>query len=142
MYLTLVVSHNGLDMFDEAFFQHFLRGRRGCVAIGEPPVRGLRVPHQAVADNLQVVLLTVVDELVSCAEVENAFSRGQRFGFHAVLSDSTVEVLVDYDISLGHLSVALPLVDSSTDEAVLAHGVLQPLGIGGDHTAYRHYADE
>ena len=82
------------------------------------------MPYQAVADDLQLVLLAIADELVGHAEVEDAFSGSQGLGFHAVLSHSTIEVLVEYGIGLWHLSVTLPLVDGSTDETVLANSVL------------------
>ena len=85
------------------------------------------MPYQTVAQHLQVVLIAVVDELVGHTEVKESFSRSQRFGLHAVLSHSTVEMFVQNGISLRNLSVALLLVDSSSYQTVFAYGVFQPL---------------
>ena len=87
------------------------------------------MPYQTVADDLQVVLLAVADELVGRAEVEDTLGRSQRFRLHAVLGNGTVEVLVEYGIGLRNLSVALPLVNGSANQTVFANGILQALRI-------------
>ena len=81
------------------------------------------MPYQTVAIHLQTQLLAVLDKLVGYTEVEDAFCRSQHFGLHAVLSHSTVEMVLEYSVSLWHLS----LVDSSTDKAILANGVFESL---------------
>ena len=121
------VSHHGFHMLYEPFPYHLLRCRCGAVSVGEPPVWGLRVPYQAVAYDLQAVLLAVAHELVGHAEVEDALCRGQCLRLHAVLCHGAVEVPVGDGIGFRHLSVALPLVVSCAYKAVLAHGILQAL---------------
>ena len=91
------------------------------------------MPHQAVADDFQAMLLAVVDKLVGHAEVEDALGGRQHLALHAVLGHGTVEMLVEDGIGLRHLTVALPLVDGRADEAVLANGVLQALCLGGEY---------
>ena len=85
------------------------------------------MPHQTVTNHLQVVLFAIADKLIGYAEVEETFCRSQRLGLHTVLGDSTVEVLVHNSIGLRHLTVALPLVDGSTNQEVLTEGILQTL---------------
>ena len=77
--------------------------------------------------HLQIKSLAVIHELVGYTEVEDAFGRGQYFGLHAILGNGTIEVLLKHGISLWHLSVALSLVNCSTDEAVLAYSFSQAL---------------
>ena len=125
--LPFEVADDGLDVLDETRLQHLLGGRTGGIAVGEPPVGRLRVPDETVADDLQVVLLAVAHELVGHAEVEDTLCGSQCLGLHAVLGHGTVEVLVHHRVGLGHLSIALPLVDGSADETVFTDGVLQPL---------------
>ena len=124
VYLTLEVADDGLDVLDEPLPEYFLGGRTGRITVGKPPVGSLRVPDEAVPQHLQLVLLTVADELIGYAEVEDALGRSQRLRLHTVLGHGAVEVLVDDGITLGHLPVTLPLVDGRADEAVLADGVL------------------
>ena len=91
------------------------------------------MPYQTVANDLQLVLLTVANKLVGHTEVEDALGGSQCLGLHTVLGDSAVEVLVDDGVGLGHLPIALPLVDGSADETVFADGVLQALSRYGTH---------
>ena len=130
MHLTLVMPHNGLDVFDHALAQYLLRGGRSSIAVGKHPVGCLRMPHQAVADDLQVVLLAVVDKLVGHTEVEDALSGCEHLALHAVLRHGAIEMTVDDGICLWHLPIALPLVDGRTDEEIFAHGILQTLSHG------------
>jgi len=85
------------------------------------------MPHQAVSEHLELVLAAVADELVGHTEVEDALGGGQRLGLHAVLGYRTVEMLVDDSVAFRHLTVALPLVDGSADEAIFTKSVLQSL---------------
>ena len=124
------MAHDGLDMPHQTIAQHLLRGGRSGIAVGEHPVGCLGMPHQTVADNLQVMLLAVVDELVGHPEVEDAFCGCQHFAFHAVFCHGTVEMAVDDGIRLRHLTIALPLIDGSADEEVLAQRILQTLRLG------------
>ena len=94
------------------------------------------MPHKAVAQHFQLVLLAVADELVGHAEVEYALGRCQCLGLHAVLGHGTIKVFVHHRVSLRHLSVALPLINGRADEAVLAYGILQTL-LG--HRCQRHH---
>ena len=136
VHLTFVVAHHGLDMLDESLAQHLLRGGTGGVAIGEPPVGGLRVPYETMANDLQPMLLTVAHELIGHTEVEDALGWSQRLGLHAVLGRGAVEVAVHHDVCLGHLTVALPLVDGCANEEMLAQRILQALL---SHGCQRHH---
>ena len=121
------MSHNGLNVLDKTFLQHFLRCRHGGITVGKPPIGSLRVPYQTMTVYLQAQLLCIVNKFVSHTEVKDSFCRCQHLGFHAVLRHNTVKVLGKYSISLGYLSVTLPLVHSCTNKAILANGVLQTL---------------
>ena len=83
------------------------------------------------AVHLQAQLTGIVDELVGHAEVEDALGRSQHFGFHAILSHHTIEMLAEHGVSRRNLSVALPLVDGGTDQTVFANGILQALSLSG-----------
>ena len=85
------------------------------------------MPYQTVTNDFQVVLFAIADELVGHTEVEDTLGRSQRLGLHTILSHSTIKVLIDYCIGFRYLSVALPLVDSCTNQAVLPNSVLQSL---------------
>ena len=82
--------------------------------------------------------MTVVYKLVGYTKIEDAFCRSQHFRLHAVFCHSTIEVVLENNVSLGYLSVTLPLVDSGTNKTILTNGIFQPLSIGGGHTANRH----
>ena len=68
IYLSLVSTHNGLNVVVQTLQQGLAR-KRITLVILEDPVRRLRVPAQSVADDEHVMLQAEVDILIRLREV-------------------------------------------------------------------------
>ena len=109
---------------DEVVADQRLSVGLGTIGVFEEPVWRLVVPHEAVSDDLHLVLLSEGDELVGGIPVEFAFARLHAFGLHLVLGGDGAEVRGN-NIGLRVRSLFVnPLAEGSADVEASRVGVL------------------
>ena len=91
---SLVASDDRVDVRAHPCDQRLAVGLRS-VCVYEEPVRRLVVPHEAVSDDLHLVLLAERDEAIRDIPAELALLRLQRGRLHLVLGRYGVEVPLD-----------------------------------------------
>ena len=108
-----VMFHVGIEL---------LLGKQVTFFVLIDPGTYLRVPHKAVATQLDAVLAAEVGNLVGILPVEFTFTRFSRLGFHVVLSSDAVELPLDESDLLRGRNV--PLIYSHSNHEVVFVSVL------------------
>ena len=117
---VLIARNDGLDMVLHALIEHLLRG-----VVLSHPAAYLRMPHQAVAAQLDTILAGKVGNAVGPLPVELSLPGLRGFGLHVVLGSYAAELSLDQSLllSVGHIA----LVYGNANQEVVLVDIFQPL---------------
>ncbi len=114
---------DGMDVSLNATQQRFAR-HRFAIFLHHPPIGAVVLgPHEAVANDFELVGTSELDEAIGVLEVPPVFGRMNALRLHAVLGRENLEVLPDQGgvFRILHDAVA----DADADFEAVAHGLLQ-----------------